>query len=166
MALQKKYESTTYTYQFQEGAPAVLEAGKDGVTEELILFLQVSDNEMRLQTRYQLENESYAFQNAMKRHCANPDETVDPIERFADPQADIFKILFSDEKKASKEEEQVRRIIAQLTENQRELIWEVYGMLRGDTEIAREQNVTREAIQNRRKKLMRRVEKLLKEQRP
>ena len=60
----------------------------------------------------------------------------------------------------------VNQIMTSLTENQRELIWEAYGMLRGDTEIAREQNVTREAIQNRRKKIMCRVEKLLQEQKP
>ena len=166
MAIQKKYESSTYTYQFLDGKASVLEAGQDGVTEELILFLQVSDNEMRLQTRYQLENESYEFQNAMKRHCADPDNTVDPIESFSDPRADIFKILFSAEKTASMEEKKVNEIMELLTENQRDLIWDAYGMLRGDTEIAREQNVTREAIQNRRKKIMRRGEKLLKEQKP
>lgn len=166
MASQKKHETTTYTYQFQDGETTALEAGKEGVTEELILFLQISDNEMKLQTRYQRENESYTFQNAMRFHCSHPDTTVNPIECFPDPKADIFKILFSDEKGTSKDVEMVNQIMTSLTENQRDLIWEAYGMLRGDTEIAREQNVTREAIQNRRKKIMRRVEKLLQEQKP
>ena len=31
------------------------------------------------------------------------------------------------------------RLVKQLAENQQDLVWEAYGMLRGDTEIAKEQ---------------------------
>ena len=60
-------------------------------------------------------------------------------------------------------ENKVRQAIEQLTENQQDLVWEAYGMLRGDTEIAKEQNTSRQAIQNRRNKIKSRIEKLLME---
>jgi hypothetical protein len=55
------------------------------------------------------------------------------------------------------------RLVKQLAENQQDLVWEAYGMLRGDTEIAKEQNTSRQAIQNRRNKIKSRIEKLLME---
>ena len=87
---------------------------------------------------------------------------LNPIEQIADSKADIFKLLCPDETE-NVTEKKVRQAIEQLTENQQDLVWEAYGMLRGDTEIAKEQNTSRQAIQNRRNKIKSRIEKLLME---
>ena len=151
MARAKKYETITYTYFFQDGETAVIEAGQEGISEELIRFLRESDNEAHLQERYQRENEDYGFMNAQR------DGT--PFQ-IADPGADIFTALFQDDADDSAEEN-IRRAIGMLTEEQQDLVWEAYGMMRGDTEIAEQQNVSRQAIANRRKKMLHRVEKIL-----
>ena len=151
-----------YTYYFQNNESCVLQAGKDGVTEELLRFLQENDRETGLQDRYQREREDYALKHALRAYCADPMSKLNPIEQIADSKADIFKLLCPDETENGTEKK-VRQAIEQLTENQQDLVWEAYGMVRGDTEIAKEQNTSRQAIQNRRNKIKSRIEKLLME---
>ena len=151
-----------YTYHFQNNESYVLEMGKDGVTEELLRFLQDNDRETGLQDRYQREREDYHYQNSVRFQEDSPRETENLAFQIADPKADVFAALFPDETGNSLEDK-IRRAIGQLTENQQDLIWEAYGMMRGDTEIAKEQNTSRQAIQNRRNKIKSRIEKLLAE---
>ena len=120
-----------YTYYFQNNESCVLQAGKDGVTEELLRFLQENDRETGLQDRYQREREDYALKHALRAYCADPMSKLNPIEQIADSKADIFKLLCPDETE-NVTEKKVRQAIEQLTENQQDLVWEAYGMLRGD----------------------------------
>jgi len=53
-----------------------------------------------------------------------------------------------------------------LTEGQRDLIYELYGFCKSMADVAREQDVTYEAIQNRRSKIFRRLKKLIESQEP
>ena len=160
----KSKKKTTYTYQYLDGRSCEIEVGKDGVTKELLSFLEESDREMDLQMRYQRQNTDYFYLNCSKVFSDNPGDTrEDPVNQLPDRNADIFSILFPEKPVMSSEIQQLSHVMDMLTEKQRDLIWEAYGLHKGDTEIAREQHVTREAIQNRRKKIIRRIEKLLKE---
>ena len=86
-----------YTYYFQNNESCVLQAGKDGVTEELLRFLQENDRETGLQDRYQREREDYALKHSLRAYCADPMSKLNPIEQIADSKADIFKLLCPDE---------------------------------------------------------------------
>lgn len=162
MATKRTRKKISYIYQYLNGETAILEVGKDGVTKELLNFLKESDHEFELSSRYQTENESYEFQNFMKYFGNNPDGCIEsPEAQIADPRAEIASILFPEDDSEDLPLEEVSRILQDLSENQQDLIWDAYGLLKGDTEIAKEQNVTREAIQNRRKRILKQVEKRL-----
>ena len=166
MAPRKKGAKVTYTYTFQDGVSLVIEAGKDGVTKELIAFLNLSDHDMALQDRYQAENEDYGYQNILKWYFSvtsrNGGKQIDhPMYWFPDPKADIMRILFPEEKSVPQMIRKIEQAIEMLTESQRDLIWESYGLLKGDTEIAKSLNVSREAIQNRRKRILKQIQKLM-----
>ena len=163
MAKQRKPENTqSYTYESADGSRNTICAGEEGVTEELIQFLRESDSQMALQERNQRMHTSYAFQNAMERYALSPDaERLNPLEQIPDPSADIMRMLFPEEGEDPWLAEKVREAMEQLTEQQRELIDALYYSRRKVTEIALEQHVTREAIQNRRNKIFRRIRKLM-----
>lgn len=163
MASKKIKEKNTYTYLYLNGQSTELEAGKDGVTQELIDYLEASDDEMRLQERYKRENDDPVFQHFLWRYQRSAKIMDSPIDQIPDENMDIFEILFPEEELMPIMRQMLPHVLEKLTDNQRNLIWEAYGLQKGDTEIAREQNVSREAIQNRRKKILRRVEKLLME---
>ena len=164
MAKSTPRKKATYTYKFQDDASVTLEAGKDGVTKKLIVFLEESDRKFDLQKRYQEENESYAYQNAVAKYFSPACNFSDhPMNWFADLGATIEQILFSEEEVSPFETmlEKLDSVMEMLTDGQRDLIRDIYGLMKTDTEIAAEQNVSFQAIQNRRKKMMKRIEKLM-----
>ena len=158
-------KATTYTYKSVDGTSRTIRVGEDGVTEEMIVLLRDSDREMDLQDRYQEENSSYEYQNAVARFEKIPNEDEDhPLERIADPRADIMKILFPDNAEDSLLLKKLETAMEQLTEGQRDLIYELYGFCKSMSDVAREQDVSYEAIQNRRSKIFRRLKKLIDDQ--
>ena len=158
-------KAITYTYKSVDGSTRTIRAGEDGVTEEMIILLRDSDREMNLQDRYQEENRSCECQNADTRFGKIPNEDEDhALERIADPRADILQILFPDHAEDSLLLKKLEAAMEQLTEGQRDLIHELYGFCRSMADIAREQDVSYEAIQNRRGKIIRRLKKLIDEQ--
>ena len=163
MASKKTKEKKTYTYYCLDGQTHEIEVGKDGVTEELMEYLNTSDDEIRLQERYKRENDDPLFQRFMRQYECNRKSMDNPIEQIMDESADIMSILYPEDQPVSPISEAMTQVLGMLTEDQRDLIWEAYGLQKGDTEIAREQHVTRVAIHNRRVKIMKRVEILLKE---
>ena len=87
--------ATIYTYRSADGTTQTIRVGEDGVTEEMIILLRDSDRELDLQERYQEENSSYEYRNAVQRFEKIPNEDEDhPLDRIADPKADITKELF------------------------------------------------------------------------
>ncbi len=163
MAIKKTKSTFTYTYEYQNGQISELEVGKDGVTQELIDFLNASDREISLQERYKNEHEDPVFQCFLRYYGKTSKAMDNPIDQIPDDASDIMSILFPEDDSISCMLMEMPKILEMLTESQRDLIWEAYGLQKGDTEIAQEQNVTRIAIHNRRTKIMKRVEKLLKE---
>lgn len=167
MNTRKTSEQTTYTYKSVDGSTRTIRVGEDGVTEEMIILLRDSDREMALQERYQEENSSYKLQNAIRRFENVPNEDEDhPLDRIADPRADIMKILFPNKAEDSLLMKKLESAMELLTEGQRDLIYELYGFCKSMADVAREQDVTYEAIQNRRSKIFRRLKKLIESQEP
>ena len=161
MANQEK-NFTTYTYVSADGTRCTLHAGQDGVTEEMIRFLAENDHEQELQERYQAEHTDYRYRNAVQRFEQIPNEDADhPLERIADPNADILKILFPEEADDSVALQKLETAMEQLTDRQRELIQVLFGMQKSLVDYAREEGVTEGAIRNRRGKILRRIRKLM-----
>ena len=160
-----KEQANTYTYKSVDGTMITIRAGENGVTEEMIRILRESDNDMNLQERYQEENESYSYRNAVEHFEKVPNEDEDhPLERIADGRADIMGILFPDRAEDSLLLQKLEKAMEQLTEGQQDLIYELYGFCKSMADIAREQDVTLTAIQNRRNKIFRRLKKLIDEE--
>ena len=160
-----KEQTNTYTYKSVDGTTITIRAGENGVTEEMIRILKESDNEMNLQERYQEENESYSYRNAIEHFEKVPNEDEDhPLDRIADSRADIMGILFPDHAEDSLLMKKLEKAMDQLTEGQKDLIFELYGFCKNMADIAREQDVTLTAIQNRRNKIFRRLKKLIDEE--
>ncbi len=163
MASKKTKRKITYTYLYLDGQTSELEVGKDGVTQELIDYLEASDDELRLQERYKRENDDPLFQHFMQIYERSSKVMDNPVDQIPDEEADIMRILYPEGSSTPNMLEMLPQVLEKLTESQRDLIWEAYGLQKGDTEIALEQNVTRLAIHNRRVKILKRVEKLLRE---
>ena len=157
-------DTTSYTYESVDGSKRTIRVGEDGVTEEMILFLKASDNRMSLQDRYQEKHTSYDFRNAMDRFYCSPDpDVLCPLDQIPDPAADITRILFPEETDDPQMIEKLCVAIEKLTMEQKELVDALYHTRKKIMEIAREQNVTSGAIQNRRRKILARLRKILEE---
>ena len=162
MATNQKKKPTTYTYESVDGSKSTIQVGRDGVTKEWLAFLMEDDAAMREQDDVQRKHADYTFQNAVARFERNPgDDSDHPIDEIPDPTADIFRILFPDEAPDSVLVEKLRKAIEQLTDDQKDLILELYGLCKNNSQIGREKNVTEAAIRCRRDKIHRRIKRLM-----
>ena len=162
MATRQKKVPTTYTYESVDGSKTTIQIGQDGVNEKWIAFLATDDAALREQDDYQRKHEDYGYQNAVTKYNHDPDSMAGhPMEQFADPTADIFRILYPDEEIDSPILSQVSSAMGKLKDEQLDLIYELYGLCRTVSEIARDQEVSRAAIQNRRTKIINRIKKII-----
>ena len=160
----KKNDNTIYTYKSVDGTTSMIRVGENGVTEDMIILLKAEDHKQELQELYQERHSSYAFKNAMRRYYQSGNENAEnPLEQIPDLQANIEEILFSEEADESEMLQRLCQAIDHLTNNQRDLIHELYGMKKKIVQIAQAQNVTPAAIRDRRAKIFKRIEKLIKE---
>ena len=167
MAHIQKKRATTYIYESADGSRSTIQVGQDGVTRKWLAFLTEDDAAVLEQDDYQRKHEDYGYQNAVARYEQCPDDESDhPMDKIPDPTADIFRILYPEETVESPLLEKLREAVGQLTDDQRNLIYELFGLCRTVSEIAREQDVSRAAIQNRRTKIVNRVRKMIETQKP
>ena len=166
MAKRKTRENLTqYTYTFADGTEQNLHVGQDEITKEMILLLRDSDRLMALQDRAQEEHRFRTFEKALEWDEKEQD-AEDLLERIPDPREDIWNQLFPEEPRISEDAEGIRRLMEKLTPAQTDLIFELYGLQKAITEIARAEKVTEAAIRNRRNKILQRLKKMLEEQKP
>ncbi len=162
MTNNQKKKPTTYTYESVDGTKCTIQVGQDGVTRKWLAFLMESDGEMLEQDSYQQKHADYSFKHAVTRFEQNPDdESGHPIEQISDPTADIFRTLYPDQELDGVLLEKLRKAIEQLTDDQKDLIFDLYGMCKTNTQIGKEKNVTEAAIRCRRDKIHKRVKKLM-----
>ena len=163
MARQWKPENTlSYTYNFADGTYYTIRAGENGVTEKEIMLLHESDHQAGIDERNESDQRDWKFRQAQRIYEEQGDHLDEsPMNRISDPRQDVWKTLFPEETEESGLLKKLEAAMEQLTESQRELIYELYGLLKPHVEIAREQSVTPVAIRNRRDKIMKRLVKLL-----
>ena len=162
MANIQKKRATTYTYESVDGSRSTIQVGQDGVTKKWLAFLMEDDAAALEQEDYQRKHEDYGYRNAVARYEQCPeDETAHPMDEIPDPAADIFRILYPEETEDDSLVTKIEAAMEKLTEEQRDLIYELFGLCRTVSEIAREQDVSREAIQNRRSKIVNRMRKMI-----
>lgn len=141
------------------------------IEPEVFDCLKESYHDEYLGDRYYEEHQDYAFEMKKARFEMGADGvTQEPMAEITDDKADVFKQIFE---KAVKEPEIVKvfteRVLPQLTEAQKNLIFAHYGERRTLESIRLEEaaitgkEVTHQAMSNRLKKIHKRVEKLMPE---
>lgn len=85
----------------------------------------------------------------------------DPIDCIADCGPEVHELAFPEKKMLDPRIIQLTEAMQQLTEGQRDLIWDIYGSGRSLEDIAAEEGITRQAVYNRREKLLKRLRKLM-----
>lgn len=144
--------------------------GENGENAEWIIILDHEDHEVDLQKRYQEENADYGFRNQVDNGKAGDDddmEDTDAWARIADPKADVEKVLFPEMEAEDVQLVKLRRVMSQLTESQRNLIYDYYGTRKQLVEICAEENAANgthkspQSVGNRKKKIIERLRKLL-----
>lgn len=138
-----------------------IETGKGGVTEEILILLDEDDHQMDLQERYGSENADYGFLNRQLHHIEDSEKfAIDPIGNIEDKQADLFTVLFTEEVVPNKLMPQLLEIMDNLTDAQRDLIYDHLGAMKQLEEIRQDEiaatgkQVTQQAVSNRWKKII------------
>jgi len=139
-----------------------VEVGKDGVTEEILVFLDEDDHDSDLQERYIDENADYGFQNKqLDYHKNQEDENLtDPINEIEDKHANPFDLLFPKDEALNEQLLQLISAMDKLTEAQRNLIYEHFGARKTLEEIRQAEidstgkDVSQQAFSNRLKRII------------
>lgn len=160
-----RYAYITWDGDHNRNVTHYLEVGKDGVTEELLIFLNEDDHSTDLQERYNDENADYSFQNKQLANYKNQEDEnfTDPINELEFKNADIFDSLFPTEEKPSELLLKLISVMDKLTDPQRDLIYEHLGAMKTLEEIRQAEiastgiNVTQQAVSNRWKKIITRI---------
>lgn len=111
--------------------------------------------------RDKLEGIRYAIQRGQA------EDKTDPLDKVADPRADIFSILFPQKEQDSKIVKAVKQVIKELPESQRVLFEKRYVMCMTFDEIADEEclatgvRVTKQAVSQRHQRMLAQVKKRL-----
>lgn len=143
--------------------------GENGENLEWVIMLDRDDHDVDLQDRYQEENADYGFRNQVDNSKAGDDddmEDTDAWAKLADPNADVEKILFSEEEPENPQVVKLLQLMEQLTESQVNLIYDYFGARKQLTEICDEENAANgtskspQSVGNRKKKIIERLKKL------
>lgn len=95
------------------------------------------------------------------------EDKTDPLDKVADPKADIFSILFPQKEQDTEMVKDVKQVIKELPESQRELFEKRYVMRMTFDEIADEEflitrkRVTKQAVSQRHQRMLAQVKKRL-----
>ncbi len=126
--------------ELKKEVPMYLTPGKDGVTQEWLIFLDEADNDEDLQDRYAEENADYGFRN---RQAQREDENADSAESadmIPAKNGDPLDLLCAEEPTANPQLEQLVSFMDKLTPAQRDLIYDHFGALKQFTEIRDDEN--------------------------
>ena len=162
----KPKETLSYTYTSVDGSICTICVGENGVTEEDIMLLRQCDHAEELQNRYEEENLDYNYLNKIHTYEKQSDAGEHPIERIPDAHADIWNLLFPEPDTRDKKIASVRKAMECLTDDQVDLIFDLYGLQRVILDLGREKGVSEAAIRNRRNKILKRMKTLLEDETP
>lgn len=100
------------------------------------------------------------------------EDNTDPLDKVADPRADIFSIILPQKQEESKKVVAVKKILVELPEQQRMLFEKRYVMRMTFDEIADEEalatgkRVTKQAVSQRNQRMLARIKKKLEQKFP
>lgn len=106
------------------------EVGKDGLTEELALFLNESDHDADLADHYENELRDPLFAARVANYWADPDDedAIDPWDTLPDKGSSPEEALFAEDKSENPDVARVHRVInAECTEEQQNFVFEHFG---------------------------------------
>lgn len=139
-----------------------VEVTVSGMPEEGMKLILEFDHRAELDDRYYEEAKDYATENRKVKFAAGAEGfRDDPIDCLPDPEADVLMQLFPVEKPVDPRIGQLMEAMEQLTEGQVNLIYDIFGSGRSLEEIAEEDGVTRQAVYNRKEKILKRLRKLM-----
>ena len=143
-----------------------LTIGKDGITEEIILFLDSMDREEDLGNRYENENKDPLFEAKRERYESDlrGEDAVDPWDIVFSASDDPAEIIFAEEEKVHPDIARVRRVIdTKCNERQQNLFYAHFGEGRQLEEIRKEEMAATgedkklQAVHNVKNKIIRKV---------
>ena len=141
-----------------------IEVGKDGVTEELTYLIDDLNYDMDLSDRYYDEAKDPLFEAKRQKYESDPegDEAVDPWETVSRPQDDPG--YMPDEQPENPDLAKIRRSVDEdLTDAQRDLYYDHFGMGRQLEEIRQEEvadsgkDKSLQSVLNRKNKIIAKV---------
>ena len=117
-----------------------LTPGKDGVTQEWLIFLDEADHAEDLQDRYAEENADYSFRNRQAQREKDGADSADPADMLPAKDGDPLDLLCAGEPTTDPRMEQLAAFMDRLTQAQRDLVFDHFGALKQFTEIRDEEN--------------------------
>lgn len=151
-------DNARYSYYMDDGTLVRLTAGVDSVTEEWIARLKADHiEELNMLRRGRSKGEG---KNKLLSLAVFEDEAFDKSDVFIDPAADVEANYIAGVERVERCEA-IRSALASLAPEQIALLIRMH--IRGDTieTIAKEERVSRQAIQNRHKKIEKKLRKIL-----
>lgn len=160
----KKLEDGRYVYcvwddEKHSEVKHYLVPGENGVTDKLIVTLDGYDHDEKLLERYTEENTDYGYRNYLTKTEYGDGQARNPIDeqtcrRWWDA---------SDSNDCTNRVDLVRKLLDSLTEDQVNLIYEIFGERHTQKEIAEREGKSPQSVNNRLNKIKNRVKKLLAE---
>ncbi|MGX8705728.1 MAG: sigma factor-like helix-turn-helix DNA-binding protein, partial [bacterium] len=93
---------------------------------------------------------------------ANDDFSADPIDNIVDKSADIFRQVFPEMKPSKKLIQKLQVYMGKLTNQQRDFIYDFFGLQMTVEDIARRDGVSHQAVTNRKNKILKRLKAMFK----
>lgn len=160
----RKIEDGRYVYySWDDNAkaevPHYLVPGENGVTDGLIVTLAEFDHDEALADRYSEENADYGYRNYLTKAEYGDGQARNPIDEQTCRRWWTTLVSKNDSDKV----ELVRSLLDSLTEDQVNLIYEIFGERHTQKEIAEREGKSPQSVNNRLNKIKNRVKKLLAE---
>ena len=139
--------------------PHYLIPGENGVTDDLIVTLAAFDHDEALADRYADENADYGYRNYLAKAERGDGQVRNPIDEQTCRRWWTTSVSKNDSDKVKL----VRSLLDSLTEDQINLIYEIFGERHTQKEIAEREGKSPQSVNNRLNKIKNRVKKLLAE---
>ena len=146
-----------YVYCPAKGDPIVIIPGEDA-SEEFIIMLDQFDHDEALEWRYESRQRCRTIEAGKRMtNDANDDFSADPIDNIVDKSADIFRQVFPEMKPSKKLIQKLQVYMGKLTNQQRDFIYDFFGLQMTVEDIARRDGVSHQAVTNRKNKILKRL---------
>ena len=130
-----------------------------GMPEEGVKLILEFDHQTRLSDRYYEEAKDYGIEDR-KASIVFKD---DPIDCIADPGPTVHDLAFPEQAPVDPKIAELEKAIEKLTEQQRDLIYDLFGACRSMEDVAKDRGVTRQAIYGQKMRIIEKLRKMMTE---